>query len=307
VSEFRAGKGFKTGNWKLTTGNCKSKQLTRRFGYAITTPSNPPVLLTIAGFDPSSGAGITADLQVFAAHGFYGTACITALTVQSTRGVTRVESVAGLIAPTLEHLDADLPPLGIKIGMLATAEAVRAVAQYLRKLRGLKIPVLLDPVFLSSSGAALLDAEGLAALQQELLPLVEWVTPNRSEVIGLSGPQPNLEEGIGLLGLANRYPHLHIVATGGDRPGATASDVLRTAAGEFRVFECDRIQTTSTHGTGCAFSSALLARLVLGDAPVAAVAAAKAYVTEALRQAPGLGGGNGPLNLLWPLHRPQEL
>jgi hydroxymethylpyrimidine/phosphomethylpyrimidine kinase len=284
---------------KLAT--CKSKQPVRRFGYAITNPSNPPVVLTIAGFDPSSGAGITADLQVFAAHGLYGTSCITALTVQSTIGVAAVEPVSQLIGKTLEHLDADLPPVGIKIGMLASAEAVRAVAAYLRKIRGRKIPVVLDPVFISSSGAALLDEEGVAALRQELLPLVDWVTPNRGEVIGLSGPQPNLEEGIGLLGLANRHPHLHIVVTGGDRSGATVSDILRTAAGEFRIFESDRIQTTSTHGTGCAFSSALLARLVLGDAPQAAVAAAKAFVAEALRQAPGLGGGNGPLNLLWPL------
>jgi len=265
-----------------------------------------PVVLTIAGFDPSSGAGVTADLQVFAAHGLYGTACITALTVQSTLGVKAVEDVAGLIAPTLEHLDADLPPAGIKIGMLQSAEAVRAVAAYLRKIRGRKIPVVLDPVVRSSSGAALLDAEGLAALQQELLPLVDWVTPNHYEVIILSGPQPNLEEGIGLGGLAGRYPHLHIVATGGDRSGAAAWDILRTPAGELRGFEGERIHTTSTHGTGCAFSSALLARLVLGDTPHEAVAAAKSYVAEAMRQAPGLGSGNGPLNLLWPLRQSQQ-
>ena len=165
-------------------------------------PSKTPVVLTIAGFDPSSGAGITADLQVFATHGLFGTACITALTVQSTLGVKSVESAAHLIAPTLDHLDADLPPAGIKIGMLPNAEAVLAVAAYLRKVRGRGIPVVLDPVVRSSSGAALLDAEGLAALQQELLPLVNWVTPNHYEVIVLSGPQPNLEEGIGLSGLA---------------------------------------------------------------------------------------------------------
>jgi hydroxymethylpyrimidine/phosphomethylpyrimidine kinase len=266
-------------------------------------PSKTPVVLTIAGFDPSSGAGITADLQVFATHGLFGTACITALTVQSTLGVKSVESAAHLIAPTLDHLDADLPPAGIKIGMLPNAEAVLAVAAYLKKIRGRGIPVVLDPVVRSSSGAALLDAEGLAALQQELLPLVDWVTPNHYEVIVLSGPQPNLEEGIGLSGLGHRYPHLHIVATGGDRQGASVFDFLLTPDGNIRGFDCDRIQTTSTHGTGCAFSSALLARLVLGDTPHQAVAAAKSYVTEAIRQAPGLGGGNGPLNLLWPLRQ----
>lgn len=268
-------------------------------------PSKPPVVLTIAGFDPSSGAGVTADLQVFAAHGLYGTACITALTVQSTIGVAGVDPVAKLVGPTLEYLDADLPPAGIKIGMLANAETVRAVAQYLRRIRGRGIPVVLDPIIRSSSGASLLDPEGLAALQQELLPLVDWVTPNQYEVIVLSGPQPNLEEGIGIGGLAGRYPHLHIVATGGEGAGYRSIDILRMpgAGGELRTFERDRIQTTSTHGTGCAFSAALLARLVLGDDPHAAVAAAKSYVTEAIRQAPGIGGGHGPLNLLWPLHR----
>lgn len=264
-----------------------------------TTINQPSVVLTIAGFDPSSGAGITADLQVFAAHGLYGTSCITALTVQSTLGVAGVEPVAKLITPTLDHLDADLPPTGIKIGMLATAEAVQTVAAYLKKVKRRGIPVVLDPVIRSSSGAALLDAEGLTALQQELLPLVDWITPNRAELAILSGTESSVEEG--LWELASRYPHLHIVATGGDTSGDGAVDLLRSPDGELHRFEGERIQTSSTHGTGCAFSSALLARLVLGDAPKAAIAAAKAYVTEALRQAQGIGGGKGPLNLLWPL------
>jgi len=265
----------------------------------INQPSKTPIALTIAGFDPSSGAGITADLQVFAAHGLYGTACITALTVQSTHGVAGVEPVATLLGPTLDHLDADLPPAGIKIGMLATDEAVRVVAAYLAKVRGRGIPVVLDPVIRSSSGAALLDAEGLAVLQQELLPMVDWITPNRDELAVLTGTESTVAEG--LRELARRYPHLHIVATGGDNPGDGTVDLLLSPEGQLHRFAGERIQTTSTHGTGCAFSSALLARLVLGDTASAAVAAAKTYVAEALRQAPGLGSGNGPLNLLWPL------
>lgn len=263
--------------------------------------SKPPVVLTIAGFDPSSGAGITADLQVFAAHGLYGTACITALTVQSTLGVSAVDPVAKLIGETLEHLDADLPPAGIKIGMLGSVEAVLAVAEYLRKVRGRGIPVVLDPVIRSSSGAALLDEEGLAAMQQELLPLVDWITPNQAELAVLSGVDGGVEDGI--RALARLHPHIHAVATGGDCKGDSTLDVLLAPDGGLHRFEGERVATTSTHGTGCAFSSALLARLVLGAAPAAAVRAAKAYVTEALRQAPGLGGGNGPLNLLWPLLR----
>ena len=209
--------------------------------------------------------------------------------------------MAKLIGETLEHLDADLPPAGIKIGMLGSVEAVLAVAGYLRKVRGRGIPVVLDPVIRSSSGAALLDQEGLAAMQQELLPLVDWITPNQAELAILSGAAGGVEDG--LRAFARLHPHIHAVATGGDCEGDSTVDVLLAPDGGLHRFEGERVATTSTHGTGCAFSSALLARLVLGDAPVEAVGAAKAYVTEALRQAPGLGGGNGPLNLLWPLHR----
>lgn len=267
------------------------------------TESKPPVALTIAGFDPSSGAGITADLQVFAAHGLFGTACITALTVQSTQDVAAVEPVHHLIAPTLAHLDADLPPAGIKIGMLATPEAVSAVAAYLRRLRaaGSKIPVVLDPVILSSSGASLLNRDGLALIPHELFPLVDWITPNHAELSALSQISAGHYLHDAMRALSRDYLNLHIVATGGDDPDSQARDTLLTPTGDLHHFEGERINTTSTHGTGCAFSSALLARLILGDSPLQAVAAAKAYVTEALRRAPGVGHGHGPLNLLWPL------
>jgi hydroxymethylpyrimidine/phosphomethylpyrimidine kinase len=268
-----------------------------------TQSRKPPVVLTIAGFDPSSGAGITADLQVFAAHDLFGTACITALTVQSTQGVASVEPVSHLIAPTLSHLDADLPPVGIKIGMLATAEAVSAVAEYLASLRGPRIPIVLDPVIRSSSGAWLLNSKGLDILQAKLLPLVDWITPNLDELAVLSGVDVYLNSDVeGALRALNRqHPHLNIVATGGDHIDQGTVDTLLTPAGELYRFEGERIDTTSTHGTGCAFSSALLARLVLGYAPQDAVAAAKIYVTEALRRALGVGKGHGPLSLLWPL------
>jgi hydroxymethylpyrimidine/phosphomethylpyrimidine kinase len=264
-------------------------------------PRKPPIVLTIAGFDPSSGAGITADLQVFAAHRLFGTACITALTVQSTRGVAAVEPVSALIGQTLSHLGADLQPAGIKIGMLATAEAVSAVANYLTHRHGPKIPVVLDPVILSSSGACLLNSQGIAVLQAKLLPLVDWITPNRAELGELSGVDTSADIEDALHALSRRYPHLHIVATGGDHIGEGTVDTLLTPDGDLHRFEGPRIDTTSTHGTGCAFSSALLARLVLGYAPQDAVGAAKIYVTEAIRRAKGLGQGHGPLHLLWPL------
>ncbi len=261
------------------------------------TPSRkPPIALSIAGFDPSSGAGITADLQVFAAHSLFGTACITALTVQTTQGVVEIHPVSAQIAHTLSHLDADLPPAGIKIGMLATAEAALAVAAYLRDKS--ETPVVLDPVMRSSSGADLLSPDGIAAMKSDLLPLVDWITPNIAELATLSGlpiaSGADIEPA--LRALARSHPHLHIVATGGHLDPPT--DTLLTPTGQIHCFSGVRIDTRATHGTGCAFSSALLSRLVLGAAPPDAVAAAKAYVTEALRQAPELGKGRGPLNLL---------
>lgn len=268
---------------------------------SATERRKPPIALTIAGFDPSSGAGITADLQVFAAHGLFGTACITALTVQSTQGVAAIHPVSAQIAHTLSHLDADLQPVGIKIGMLATAEAVLAVAAYLRQRSKPQTPIVLDPVLIASSGASLLSPKGLIALRDELLPLVDWLTPNTAELATLSGLPIASETDIepALRALASQQPHLHIVATGGHLNPPT--DTLLTPTGQLHHFTGVRIDSVSTHGTGCAFSSALLSHLVLGDDPQDAVAAAKAYVTEALRQAPGLGKGYGPLNLLWPL------
>ncbi|HEX4156700.1 MAG TPA: bifunctional hydroxymethylpyrimidine kinase/phosphomethylpyrimidine kinase [Acidobacteriaceae bacterium] len=273
--------------------------------------------LTIAGFDPSSGAGVTADLQVFAAHGLFGVSAITSLTMQSTLGVAAVQAVDGAwIRRTLEHLTEDLPVAGIKIGMLGSEAAVRAVAEFLRNLRGRQgvalgmsaVPVVLDPVLRSSSGHELLSGPGVEALVAELLPLVGWATPNWAELAVLSGRE------VGNLGqaaeaaaeLGRRYSGLGVVATGGDAAETVGPvDLLWTAEGGVREFRGAWVETRATHGTGCAFSSALLARLVLGDGPVEAVAAAKSYVAEAMRSAPGVGHGRGPLNLLWPLRRQQ--
>ena len=270
----------------------------------------PPIALTIAGFDPSSGAGITADLQVFAAHGLFGVSAVTALTVQSTLGVASVEPIsAQLLRQTLDHLSSDLPPQGIKIGMLATGKAVRAVGDFLQAfvcedLYKPKIPVVLDTVLISSSGTPLLDEEGVLHLREKLLSHVSWITPNWAELAILAGLEVSSLAGAedALHALGKRYPHLHAIATGGDQEGRPV-DLLRTADGEIHVFTGERVYTTSTHGTGCAFSSALLSCLVLGETPVASVAKAKKYVEGALRYAPGVGHGRGPMDLLWPLRR----
>ena len=275
-----------------------------------TTGTKPPIALAIAGFDPSNGAGITADLQVFAAHGLFGTSAITALTVQSTQSVAAIQPLpASTLRRTLNHLTADMPPAGIKIGMLGTLEIVKEVVDFLQELDEDNadkplIPFILDPVLQSSSGTWLIDAEGLEYLRDCLLDRVSWITPNWKELAILSGAavedRSSAQSALKLLG--ERHPHLNILVTGGDQTAPT--DLLRTPTGEIHVFSGNRVETTSTHGTGCAFSSALLSRFILGDPAQAAVTAAKVYVEGALRHAPGLGSGRGPMDLLWPLHTP---
>src|SRR5579863_9434070 len=148
----------------------------------------PPVVLSIAGFDPSSGAGVTADIKTIAAHGCYGVACVTALTVQSTSGVRRVETVdPNLVGETLQELVSDMPITAVHIGMLGTAKVVKAVAEFLSQQGRAKVPnVVLDPIMLSSSGAELLDAPGTRMLVEKLLPLADVITPNVDEAGALT-------------------------------------------------------------------------------------------------------------------------
>lgn len=266
------------------------------------SPSPRPNLLTIAGFDPSSGAGITADLKVFASHQVIGLAAITALTVQSTQGVRRVDPVSpDTLRQTLDCLAEDLPISGVKIGMLATAPVVDVVADFLGNSGIPTARIVLDPVLESSSGRALLSGDGINLLKKRLLPLAGWVTPNLAELSILAGFEVSGRDSVPAVtaGLAARFPNLNIVVTGGhlDPP----DDFLHTAQGVQQWFPGQRIETRSTHGTGCAFSSALLARLVAGDSAPQAVAAAKSYVAEAMRAAVPLGRGHGPLNHLYKL------
>lgn len=282
-------------------------------------------LLTIAGFDPSSGAGTTADLMVFAAHGFFGTSCITALTVQSTQSVRAVHPVdPETIADTLACLEDDLPTSGVKIGMLGTKKAVDVVTAFLAVLRqnestddgkpGVRVPVVVDPVLRASAGRELLEPGGAYALRARLLPLADWVTPNLDELGWLTGALVNDREGMlraalqlqqEVAGANGRRIHVlakggHLTVPGGAEPGPPA-DLLLTANGERHWLEGERVVTTSTHGTGCALSSALLCRLALGDPPLTAAQSAKAYVAEALRRAVPIGHGPGPVEHLWPL------
>ena len=266
----------------------------------------PPVCLTIAGFDPSSGAGITADLKSFAAYGIYGVAAITALTVQSTQGVGRMEPVRpSIFRETLECLAADLPLAGVKLGMLAGAGLVAEAEHFLRLRPELRERAVLDPVLQSSSGTALLDAEGTALLRDRLLGVVGWVTPNLDELALLTGVEVRRKEQVPAAAekLAKQAaqignPGLAIVVTGGhlDRP-----DEYLLLEGKGAWLPGERIETRATHGTGCAFSSALLAEVVRGRTGVQAVEGAKRYVTGALRAAYPMGHGRGPRHHLFRL------
>lgn len=274
-------------------------------------------VLTIAGFDPSSGAGVTADLLVFAAHSLFGTACITALTVQSTLGVRSSHPIdAAVVGATLDYLYADLPPAGIKIGMVADATNIFTISSFIEEHRVKhhasskpRIPVVLDPVLRSSSGRELLDQQGIAALRERLLPVVDWVTPNLDELAVLSGEKVEGRDAIPsvcrrlqeLTGNRGGRP-LGVITTGGhlDPP----DDYVLTPEGESLWLPGERIVTRSTHGTGCAYSSAFLSRLVLGDSAFDAARSAKDYVAEALKIAQPRGSGYSAMNHLWPIHKP---
>jgi hydroxymethylpyrimidine/phosphomethylpyrimidine kinase len=266
-----------------------------------------PVALTIAGFDPGSGAGVTADLKTFSAHRVYGVACISALTVQSTQGVRAVEPLsAALVRQTLDCLAEDVGLSGIKIGMLATSEIVIEVVSFLtgQSARLDRNRIVLDPVLRSTSGTPLLDANGIRLLRDQLLHCIGWITPNIRELAILIGEDPGGRDQVpaAAVRLKDLAAHLgndelNVVVTGGDlsRP----DDFLLTASGEQLWFTGEKIATSSTHGTGCAFSTALLCGLISGSSGREAVAAAKAYVTEALRSGYPVGKGKGPMNHLY--------
>jgi hydroxymethylpyrimidine/phosphomethylpyrimidine kinase len=268
-------------------------------------PSPRPVVLTIAGFDPSSGAGVTADLKVFAAHRLYGLAATTALTVQSTQGVRRFHTVnPKFLRETLECLAEDVEISGVKIGMLGTAEIVSEVSRFLADSGIPHQHVVLDPIVRSSSGRTLLDSSGFDRLQSELLPLVGWVTPNLDELAELAASEVSDRKSIEIAarGLASAHSGLNIVVTGGHfHP---PDDFLVTADGAEQWLSGEKIETAATHGTGCAFSSSLLAQLVAGRSPREAVSGAKRYVRKAMETAYPVGKGRGPLNHLYRLEEP---
>jgi hydroxymethylpyrimidine/phosphomethylpyrimidine kinase len=254
----------------------------------------PPRLLTIAGSDSGGGAGIQADLKTFAAHGAYGMSVIAALTAQNTREVRAVldvppDMVAVQIDAVLEDIGAD----AVKIGMLASAGVIRAVADRLRAhLAGTGVPIVLDPVMVAKSGDRLLREDAVEALVTDLLPLATLVTPNVPELETLTGLAAGSQEERlrAAEALAARGPA--VLAKGGHAEGETVVDLL-LAGGRLHRFAHPRLHTSSTHGTGCTLSSAVAARLGAGEDLARAVEGAIQYLHGAMAAAYPLGRGNG--------------
>ncbi|MFL6440017.1 MAG: bifunctional hydroxymethylpyrimidine kinase/phosphomethylpyrimidine kinase [Terriglobales bacterium] len=268
------------------------------FNLTTDNQNSPVVVLAIGGFDPSSGAGVTADLKTIAAHHLYGVACVTALTVQSTQGVRRFETVGPrLVRETLEALVEDTKPAAVKVGMLGTGSVAAEVAEFLRTSP--QPNVVLDPVLESSSGATLLDDSGVQVLRTDLLRLADMVTPNVPEGSKFTGIAVRDLESMkaacrSLIDSGAR----NVVVKGGHLPEPTDLLAERQGNGEiaFRVYPGKRLETGNTHGTGCAFSTALACNLAVGKSLGDAVLAAKNYVAGALGTAYSVGKAVGPVN-----------
>jgi hydroxymethylpyrimidine/phosphomethylpyrimidine kinase len=259
------------------------------------------VALTIAGSDPSGGAGIQADLKTFHQHGVYGTSALTLLTVQNTRGVTRVEVMpADLVAAQIAAVVEDVPPGAAKTGALGSRAVIEAVAE---AAAGFGFPLVVDPVMVSKHGAALVQPEAAQALRDVLLPRATLVTPNAHEAEWMCGFEVKDRHAAieAARALAQRGPEA-VLIKGGHVPGDEAVDVL-WIDGEVHELSAPRVDTRHTHGTGCTYSAAIAARLARGEPLLEAISEAKGWLTEALRHPPEVGSGVGPVDHFTPITR----
>jgi hydroxymethylpyrimidine/phosphomethylpyrimidine kinase len=255
------------------------------------------VALSIAGSDPSGGAGLQADLKTFHRMGVYGEAVITLITVQNTRGLRRVELLAAdLVVEQIHAVITDIPPKAAKTGALGSRAVVEAVAEAAATFA---FPLVVDPVMISKNGVSLMDEDARHSFAENLLPRAFLLTPNldeASELTGIAARDPDsmtrAAEKLLTMGAAN------VLVKGGHLEG-DAVDVLVTRAGERHVFRAPRVVTPHTHGTGCTYSAAITAELAKEFPLIDAIRVAKAFITEAIRTNPGLGTGpgrSGPLN-----------
>ncbi len=254
------------------------------------------IALTIAGSDSGGGAGIQADLKTFMRFGVFGTSAITAVTAQNTLGVSAWERVSpALVRAQIDAVAQDLRPAAIKSGMLGDPEVIRAVAAGVRA-HALR-PYVLDPVMVATSGDPLLAPDSVSAIVDELFPLASLVTPNLDEVAILTGERPTNVAGMerAARDLVTRRGARAALVKGGHLEGAELTDVLFDGRA-IRRFTHTRVDTRSTHGTGCTLSAAIAAALALRVPLEGAVELGLEYVRRALVSAPGLGAGHGPLN-----------
>jgi hydroxymethylpyrimidine/phosphomethylpyrimidine kinase len=254
-----------------------------------------PIALTIAGSDSSGGAGIQADLKTFYRFGVYGMSAITAITAQNTLGVVDWMPVdAMLVRRQIDAVVSDLRPHALKSGMLGTADIVGAVAEAVREHQ--LAPFVLDPVMVATSGDPLLDPTAIDAIRRHLIPLSDLVTPNLDEVAVLLGMRPRGE--LAMCEAAERLVRelgaRAALVKGGHLDGDQVIDVLYDGA--MHVYRSPRVETTSTHGTGCTLSAAIAALLAQGTLVPNAVEGALSFVHRAIQTAPSLGSGHGPLN-----------
>jgi hydroxymethylpyrimidine/phosphomethylpyrimidine kinase len=257
--------------------------------------------LTIAGSDSGAGAGIQADIKTFAAHGVYGTSAITAVTAQNTLGVTMFEAMpADLVTAQIEAVVSDIGAHAVKTGMLATAAIVEAVAA---AVADLEIPFLVvDPVMIAKSGDRLLDDDAVGAMKAELLRRAFLVTPNIPEAEALAGmPITTADDRREAARRIVAFGASAVIIKGGHFPSGDIVDLLYDRH-DFVEFRHDRVQGRHTHGTGCTFAAAITAHLALGRPLFEAVPLAQRYVAGAIRHAPALGRGNGPLDHFWHGH-----
>jgi len=251
------------------------------------------VALTIAGSDPSGGAGIQADLKTFHQFGVYGEAAVTLITVQNTRRVSRVSCLApDLVLQQIEAVLEDIPPAAAKTGALGGAPIVEVVAE---AARGFTFPLVVDPVMISKHGAPLIEPSAREVLIEKLLPRATLITPNLHEAAELAGRRvETLDEMKDAARAIAQRTGTNVLIKGGHLAGDSADLLLWE--GSFERFSSPRIETRHTHGTGCTYSAAITACLALGCSAPEAVARAKSYITAAIRTNPGLGGGSGPVN-----------
>jgi hydroxymethylpyrimidine/phosphomethylpyrimidine kinase len=257
------------------------------------------IALTIAGSDSGGGAGVQADLKTFHQFGVFGTSVITAVTAQNTLGVQAWTALpAELVVRQIESLADDLPPLALKSGMLGTAEVAEAVAAALARRRPPLPNYVLDPVMVATAGDRLLERDAEQVVRSRLVPLAALVTPNLDEAATLVGERVSTPDEMERAGRALvRLGARAALVKGGHLAGEEVVDVLVSdGGGGARRFTRPRIDTTSTHGTGCTLSAAVAAGLAHGRPLERAVADALDFVQRAIAAAPGLGRGRGPLN-----------